>query len=108
MDWRLLLKSIHVALAVSPWFLVIWLREPVWIILCIAIGIIILGQWVVFERCLLHSIENSDGSTDSDLMHKVADWLGGSFEITHKTYVIGNFISPLFIMMSRLAAAMGL
>ena len=108
MDWRGVLKWAHIILALSPWLLVWWIRDPYWSLICICITILIMTQWLVLGDCILHTVENNDGSPDSEFMTYLSSLLQIPLESIKNGYILTNAVSPMFAHFSRMCRYFGL
>jgi len=100
--------GIGIALAPGSWLLVWWIRDPYWILICICLTILIMTQWLVLGRCILHTIENDDGSSDSEFMTYLSSLLQIPLESIKNGYILTNVVSQMFAQFSLLCRYFGL
>jgi hypothetical protein len=99
------LQTAHLALTAIPWILALWVRQAWVILICIAIQILLLAQWLVVGHCVLNPLEN-DGSTESFMMIRASEWFGVPLEEFKRGFVLINSVAPSFFQMGRLAGAL--
>ncbi len=107
-DWLGLIKILHIGITALPWIIAIWFRKAWIILLCLAIEIVVMTQWVVLGRCFLYKIESGGASSESETMMQVAEWFQIPYDEFKNGFVLINSLAPSFLQMSRLAGALNL
>jgi hypothetical protein len=104
---RELFIILHIAIALVPWTVAIFFRHPIVLMLCLAGEILVMVQWLVFGYCLMNPLEN-EGSKESYVMRRLAEWMRVSLENFQQGLVLVNTASPSFLMLSKIAGYLGL
>jgi len=102
------LKYAHVGVTALPWVIGLWCRKAWVLMICLAIQILVLTQWLLLGRCVLNEIENGGESIESEPMVRVAEWFGIPFQEFKDGFVLINSLAPSFLHMSRIAGALGI
>ena len=108
LDWLGVIKILHIGITALPWIIALWFRKAWVILICLAIQIVVMTQWIVLGRCFLNSIENGGTSAESETMMNVAEWFQIPFDEFKHGFVLINSLAPSFLQMSRLAGALKL
>jgi len=102
------LKVLHVGITTLPWILGIWCRKAWVLLICIAIQMLVMTQWLIYGGCILNEIENEGLSKESVFVTEFAEWM----QITEKEckdgFILINSIAPSFLQISRIAGELGL
>ncbi len=98
---------LHVMVALIPWVVSIFVKNPVILILCLAGQILAMVQWLVFGYCLMNPLENN-GSSESFVMKRVSEWLRIPLENFQKGLVLVNTAAPSFLELSKIAGYLGI
>ena len=98
---------LHVMVALIPWAVSIFVKNPVILILCLAGQILAMVQWLVFGYCLMNPLENN-GSSESFVMKRVSEWLRIPLENFQRGLVLVNAAAPSFLELSKIAGYLGI
>lgn len=102
------LKVLHLGITALPWILGIWCRKAWVLLLCIALQMLAMAQWLILGRCILNEIENEGASTESMLIIDISEWMQIPVKEFKDGFVLINSIAPSFLQMSRIAADLGI
>lgn len=102
------LKVLHVGISTLPWILGIWCRKAWVLLLCIAIQMLVMTQWLIYGGCILNEIENEGLSTESVFVTGLSEWMQIPVKEFKDGFILINSIAPTFLQISRIAGELGL
>ena len=102
------LKILHVGISTMPWVLGIWCRKAWVLLLCLAIQMLVMAQWLILGRCILNELENEDASTESVFVTDWSEWMQIPEKEFKDGFILINSIAPSFLQISRIAGDLGL
>jgi hypothetical protein len=101
------LQVFHIALALLPWMIALFVRSPTILLAAIAVQTLVMIQWVVIGYCILNPIENN-GSKNSHITESISEWIQLPIEEVNKGIALIQTAAPSFLQFSRLARLLGI
>lgn len=102
----MIIGLIHCVIVAAPWIIAIGARKPWLLLVAVALEVAAMVQWVVFGHCLLNPLET--GRSTSAGSEFVARMMGLPTADFDKGFVLIQCVAPMFVQLSRIAAALGI
>jgi hypothetical protein len=103
-----LLQFLHIGLTALPWGFAIWCRRAWVLLICIAVNMVVMTQWLILGNCVINRFEGDGTTTESAVMIDIAKYWQIPFQEFKDGFILINALAPSFLQISRIAGALGL
>ena len=98
----------HIGITALPWIFAIWCRKAWVLLICLAVNLLVMTQWLILGRCVLNEIENEGRTKESTIMMDIAEHWQIPFLEFKDGFILITSLAPSFLQMSLIAGELGL